>query len=480
MAIKGQIFELLIEDMTDEGAGIGKADGYPLFVKDTVVGDRVRAQVIKDKKTYGYGRLIEIIEASPERVLQACPVAAPCGGCQLQALSYDAQLRFKEKKVRDALRRIGGIDLGGSDAPEFLPIISMENPWHYRCKAEYPVRRNSDGSIVTGFYAGRTHNIVSCGECLIGQSGDRDILDTVIGWMNEFDVEPYDEETGLGLVRHIMIRTSGSTGEKMVCLIINGKRLPFADELAARLGETVTSFSYSVNTQRNNVIMGREVKTVSGRPYLEDAIDGIKYRISPQSFYQVNPQQTARLYDRALEFANLTGSETVWDLYCGIGTISLFLAKSAKQVYGVEIIPAAVDNARENAAINGIENAEFFVGKAEEVLPQRFAKTGERADVIVVDPPRKGCDETLLRTMAEMSPSRIVYVSCNPATLARDVKILKDLGYRPEKICPVDMFPQTVHVESIALLQRLSNTRSKEVTLDVDMKDYHRIKSEGR
>ncbi|MBQ7248267.1 MAG: 23S rRNA (uracil(1939)-C(5))-methyltransferase RlmD [Lachnospiraceae bacterium] len=445
---KGQIVEIRIEDMTEDGAGIGKYEGYPLFVKDTVPGDFVRAQVIKDKGNYGFGRVMEIIEPSPDRVEPICPISRPCGGCQLQAMSYGAQLAFKQKRVTSALTRIGG-----QPADRVLPIIGMDEPVRYRNKAEYPVRMSRDGRIVMGFYAGHTHSVIECEDCIIGQQSDMKILSLIRGWMERYGIAPYDEESGRGLVRHVMIRTSHARGEQMVTLVINGKRLPHQTELAAELG-FVSSLSYSINTEKNNVIMGREVRFISGRPYIEDEIGGIVYRISPQSFYQVNPLQTEKLYRKALEYAQLSGGETVWDLYCGIGTISLFLAQKARKVYGVEIIPAAIDNARENAAANGIANAEFFVGKAEEVLPGHFAHTGERADVIVVDPPRKGCDETLLRTIVEMAPERVVYVSCDPATLARDVKILADGGYELRAAQPVDMFAQTVHVEVVTLITR--------------------------
>jgi len=451
---KGQIAEITIEDMTEDGAGIGKYEGYPLFVKDTVPGDRVRAVVIKDKGNYGFGKALEILEISPDRVSPLCPISGPCGGCQLQALSYEAQLRFKQNRVISSLTRIGG-----QSADKVLPIIGMDKPLRYRNKAEYPVRMSRDGRIVMGFYAGRTHSVIECGDCAIGQPGDARILTLIKEWMEESGIAPYDEESGRGLIRHVMIRTSHARKEQMVCLVINDKKLPHQKALAAKL-DFVTSLSYSVNTEKNNVIMGREVRLISGIPYIEDEIGGIIYSISPQSFYQVNPVQTEKLYRTALDMAQLSGGETVWDLYCGIGTISLFLAQKARKVYGVEIIPAAVKNARENAELNGIPNAEFFVGKAEEVLPAHYAATGERADVIVVDPPRKGCDETLLGTIIDMAPERVVYVSCNPATLARDVRILCEGGYELVKVQPVDMFPQTVHVESCVLLERVSNRKT--------------------
>lgn len=472
---KGQIFEIKIEDMTDEGAGIGKADGYPLFVKDAVPGDVIRAELIKDKKTYGYGRLLEVCEASPDRIDPKCPIARPCGGCQLQALSYEAQLVFKENKVKAALKRIGGVTFDETE-----PVISMKDPWHYRNKAEYPVRKGKDGRILIGFYAGRTHSVIECENCLIGQEADAQVLGAVKRWMNEFGIEPYDEEAGTGTVRHVMIRTSFASGEQMVCLVVNTKKLPFANELSRLLPKTVTSFSYSVNLKKTNVIMGDRTVPVFGEAFLEDVICGVRYRISPRAFYQVNPAQTEKLYAKALEYAGLSGNETVWDLYCGIGTISLIMAKKAKKVYGVEIIPEAVKNAQENAVLNDINNAEFFTGRAEDVLPEHFAKTGEKADVIVVDPPRKGCDGSLLHTIALMAPKRLVYVSCNPATLARDVSIMREFGYEVKKVQPVDMFPWTGHVETVVQLVNIGAKPDYTVRLEVDVDEFYKTVGEEK
>ena len=360
MAEKGQIFQVEIIDMTEDGAGIGKADGFPLFVKDAVVGDTVRVEVIKNKKTYAYARILEVVSASKDRVTPACEFARPCGGCQIQALSYEAQLKFKEEKVKNNLIRIGGVN-----EPNVLGIIGMDEPFRYRNKAEYPVRAGKSGEIAVGFYAGRTHSIIECGECLIGQPGDAKILNAIKKWAKEFGIAPYDEASGKGFLRHVMIRSSQASDDVMVCLVINSKKFKFADELTALMkGVGVTSLSYSVNLENTNVIMGREVRGIYGPLYIEDKILDVRYRISPLSFYQVNPIQTEKLYATALSFAGLSGNETVWDLYCGIGTISLFLAKSAKKVYGVEVIPQAIDDARESARLNGISNAEFFVGEA--------------------------------------------------------------------------------------------------------------------
>ena len=446
---KNDIVTLKIEDCGIDGEGIGKADGFTVFVKDAVIGDTVRAKIMKAKKNYGYGRLEEIITPSPDRVEPKCQFARQCGGCQLQALSYEKQLEFKTSKVRGHLERIGGF----TDIP-MEKILGMEQPFHYRNKAQFPVGKSKDGRIITGFYAGRTHSIIENRDCALGVTRNKEVLDRVIAHMEKFHIQPYDENTGKGLVRHVLIRYGFFTDEMMVCLIINGEKLPGEEALVKSLRqipETV-SVMVNVNKKRNNVILGEKVRLLWGQPYITDKIGEISYQISPLSFFQVNPYQTGRLYGKALEYAQLSGNETVWDLYCGIGTISLFLAQKAKMVRGVEIIPAAIENAKENACLNGFDNTEFFVGKAEEVLPEQFARTGERADVIVVDPPRKGCDETLLSTIIKMQPDRVVYVSCDSATLARDLKYLCERGYELKKVCPVDMFPNTVSVETVVLL----------------------------
>ena len=446
---KNDIVTLKIEDCGIDGEGIGKADGFTVFVKDAVIGDTVRAKIMKAKKNYGYGRLEEILEPSKDRVQPECQFARQCGGCQLQALSYEKQLEFKTNKVRGHLERIGGF----TDLP-MEPILRMEVPFHYRNKAQFPVGKSKDGRIITGFYAGRTHSIIENRDCALGVSQNKEVLDKVISHMEKYQIQPYEENAGKGLVRHILIRYGFFTDEMMVCLILNGEKLPREEVLVESLREIpqITSIMVNVNRQRNNVILGDKVRLLWGKPYITDKIGEISYRISPLSFFQVNPYQTGRLYGKALEYAQLSGDETVWDLYCGIGTISLFLAQQAKMVRGVEIIPAAIENARENARLNDFSNTEFFVGKAEEVLPEQYKKTGERADVIVVDPPRKGCDEMLLSTIIQMQPKRVVYVSCDSATLARDLKYLCERGYELKKVCPVDMFPNTVSVETVVLL----------------------------
>ena len=464
---KNDIVTLEIVDCGTDGEGIGKADGFTVFVKDAVIGDTIMAKIMKAKKNYGYGRLMEILKPSPYRVEPVCLSARQCGGCQLQAVSYEEQKVFKEKKLRGHLERIGGF----TNLP-MEPLIGMDEPYHYRNKAQFPVGRNKEGKIVTGFYAGRTHAIIENRDCALGIPENKDVLDRVIAHMEKYNIAPYDEVTGKGLVRHIFVRYGFFTGELMVCLIINGQDLPHQRELVEKLCEIpgMTSISLNMNKKRSNVILGDKVKTIWGKEYITDKIGDISYEISPLSFFQVNPQQTWKLYSKALEYADLHGEETVWDLYCGIGTISLFLAQKAKFVRGVEIVPAAIEDAKRNAQINHIENVEFFVGKAEEVLPREYEKNGVYADVIVVDPPRKGCDAMLLKTILKMQPKRVVYVSCDSATLARDLRFLCDNGYELKKVCGVDQFPQTVHVETVVLLSK-GEVDSKKIRVEFSLED---------
>ena len=485
MIQKNDIFELQIEDITEQGEGIGRVSGYALFVKDTVPKDLVKVKVIKAGKSYGYGKCLEVIRPSDDRVVPRCPAASPCGGCQLQAMRYPAQLAFKRRKVTEHLRRIGGLEAGcgeDRDVPVYVePVIGMEEPWEYRGKFLVPVRRRKDGGIAMGFYAGRTHSVIETPHCYLGDAVYDKILAVVKEFLTEFGIAPYEESSGKGTVRHVMIRKGKKTGQIMVCLVINAKKLPHAEQLAERLSAIpgLVSFSLNVNRERNNVIMGSQIIPVMGKPYIEDRIGDVVYRISPLSFFQVNPEQTEKLYGKVLEFAALTGKETVWDLYCGTGTISLFLAGHARRVYGVEIVPDAVKDARFNARRNGIENAEFFCGRAEEVMPALLGQGAEgtdTADTAVVDPPRKGCDAALISTLIRMKPGKIIYVSCDSATLARDLKILcRDGGYSIECVQPVDMFPQSGGIETVVCL---SNKKSKDyVEIGVDAEDYYRIKN---
>lgn len=480
---KNDMVTIEIEDMGNAGEGIGKVNGYTLFIKDAIIGDVVEAKIIKAKKNYGYARLMNIISPSKYRVKNPrCPIARKCGGCQIQEMEYSRQLMFKEDKVRGNLVRIGGVPVELIDRV-MEPIVGMENPFYYRNKAQFPIGVDKSGKVIAGFYAGRTHSIIPNTGCVLGVEVNKTILDCIVTFMEEFAIRAYDEERHEGLVRHVLIRYGFRTKEIMVCLVINGSCIPHQETLVGRLKEIpgMASITISVNREKTNVIMGTEIKLLWGQGYITDYIGGVKYQISPLSFYQVNPVQTEKLYNLVLEYANLSGKETVWDLYCGIGTISLFLAQRAEKVYGVEIVPQAIGDARNNARINHIPNAEFYVGKAEEVLPEHYRTYGKghggeamRADVIVVDPPRKGCEESLLQTMVDMEPGRIVYVSCDSATLARDVKFLRGKGYEVERVRAVDQFAHTVHVETVCLLSnRKPDTK---VRIDVDLEDYYRIK----
>ena len=486
---KNDIFELEITDMGVDGEGIGHFEGMTFFVKDALIGDVIRARATKLKKNYGYARVEEVVTPSAFRVEPKCPHHRRCGGCQIQALSYDKQLEFKQEKVRGNLIRIGGFSPEEIDA-KMLPVVGMDEPFRYRNKAQFPVGTDREGNLVTGFYAVRTHSIIPVDDCLLGVEENAVILNAVKEWMIANGVTAYDETTGKGLLRHVLIRFGFTTKEIMVCLIINGRSLPAQNDLISRLEkmEGMTSISINSNTKNTNVILGDVTECIWGQAYITDYIHlrdtendftmtetAVAYRISPQSFYQVNPVQTEKLYSTALDYAELTGEEYVWDLYCGIGTISLFLAQKAKKVYGVEIVPQAIEDAKNNAKLNGIENAEFFVGKAEEVLPEFYANLKEgdamlTPDVIVVDPPRKGCDEACLNTMLKMHPKRIVYVSCDSATLARDLRILCDGGYELEKVRAVDQFPHTGHIETVVLLSK-GEVDSKKIRVEFSLED---------
>ncbi len=448
---KNDIHNITITDIGDHGEGIGKADGYTLFVKNTLPGEEVKTLVVKANKSYGYGKALEIIKPSPHRIVPPCSAAGRCGGCTLQHLEYQEQLKLKQNKVKQDLIRIGGFE--SACVP---PVIGMDEPWHYRNKAQYPVSR-SKSTIDIGFYSLGSHNITVCDNCLIGSRANKKILDAIKSFMERNNVSAYNEETGKGLVRHILIREGRFTGEIMVCLVVNSNSFKYKKELISSLDniKNIRSIVINHNTLRSNVIMGDKCETIWGSDYITDSIGDLKFKISALSFFQVNPAQTYKLYSKALEFADLKGNETVIDAYCGIGSISLFLARQAKKVYGVEIIEAAVENAKENAKLNNIDNAEFYTGKAEDVVPLLYNEKGVTPNVMVVDPPRKGCDKSLLELMLRMEPQKIVYVSCDSATLSRDLKILCSNGnYNLDKVQPVDMFPMTYHVETVCLLTK--------------------------
>lgn len=453
---KNDIVQVEITDLGTDGEGIGKIDGYTLFVKDAIIGDFVEVKIMKAKKSYAYAKLEKVITPSLFRVEPKCGFAKSCGGCQLQAMSYEKQLDFKNNKVKNNLIRIGGFSQEFISSVMETPI-GMEEPFHYRNKAQFPFGYDKEGNIITGFYAGRTHSIIANTDCALGAAENEEILNVILDFMKEYNVPAYREADGTGLIRHVLIRKGFSTGQLMVCLVINGKKIPHADVLVDSLCRIsgMTSISYSVNTEKTNVIMGLEIHNLWGQERIEDTIGELTFTISPLSFFQVNPVQTERIYGKALEYADLQGNETVWDLYCGIGTISLFLAQKAGRVYGVEIIPEAIEDAKQNAVRNNISNAKFYVGKAEEVLPQKYESENIYADIIVVDPPRKGCDEACLSTMVKMKPKKIVYVSCDSATLARDLKYLSENGYEIQKVCAVDNFPQSSHVETVVRLSKV-------------------------
>ncbi len=543
MVNKNEIYEVTIEDIGTEGQGIGHIDGEAVFVKDTLPGDVAVVKIIKAKKTMAYGRLMEIKVPSESRVKPLCDVARSCGGCTLQHMDYMAQLEFKWNKVRELLKRVGGIenpdelmeyvDVDGTIHTEIGKIddghkiindnkvvdndremnnyknsdlakirkfaYGLSKPYHYRNKMQFPVGLDKEGKAVLGFYAGRTHSIIPLTDCVIGHPVNKELIKAVKEYIDKYKVSVYDEEKNTGLIRHVLTRVGFHTGELMVCLVVNGDDIPHAEELYGNIEKVVDdfnnthvaeasednlrinnntvltesetnnnlnirddkagkitfkSFMININKDKTNRILGFSSKVLRGDGFITDYIGDIRFSISPESFFQVNPAMTEKLYNKALEYAGLTGGEKVWDMYCGIGSISLFLAQKAKKVFGVEIVPQAIEDAEKNAALNGLTNAEFFTGKAEEVVPELYEKDHDRysADVVVVDPPRKGCDEKLLDTICSMAPKRLVYVSCDPATLARDIKYLSEKGFKLEKAAVYDQFSHGVHVETVALL----------------------------
>ena len=438
-----------IEDLTHDGNGVAKIDGYPLFIQGALPGETVEVHVLKTLKNYGFAKVIEILKKSPERVDATCQYFAQCGGCQLQHLSYEGQLKWKQNMVANVMKRLGKID-----APVH-PVKGMEEPWNYRNKSQIPFAQNEAGETVAGFYKTKSHAIVDMDRCLI-QTGEADtMMGDLKGELVALGIRPYDEKSHQGMLRHVVVRKARATGEVMIVVVTKSKKLPQAAALVEKLRElvpNVTSIVQNVNSEKTNVIFGDETLTLWGKDTIEDTIGNVRFEISARSFYQVNPIQTEVLYKQALDYAQLTGKERVIDAYCGIGSISLFLAQQAGQVMGVEIVEEAIEDAKRNAELNGLTNTYFEAGPAEEVIP-RWYKEGKEADVLVVDPPRKGCDEALLNTIIEQKPKRIVYVSCNPATLARDLRILEDGGYKTQEVQPVDMFPHTTHCEAVAWLE---------------------------
>ncbi|MGG7621300.1 23S rRNA (uracil(1939)-C(5))-methyltransferase RlmD [Bacillus coreaensis] len=443
---KNDYIEVVFEDLTHDGAGVAKVEGYPLFVKNALPGEKAKIKVIKVNKGYGFGRLEEILEQSPYRVDAPCPIYKECGGCQLQHLSYEGQLLAKEKQVRDVLTRIGKLE-----NVKVHPVLGMSEPWRYRNKAQVPVGER-EGGLIAGFYQQRSHEIIDMEACMIQQEKNDEVVQAVKRICTKYGVTAYNEQRHKGTLRHIMARHGQVTKEVMVVLVTRTSELPNKEKIVKEIVESVEgvkSIIQNVNSKKTNVILGDETRVLWGEEVIYDLIGNVKFAISSRSFYQVNPEQTKVLYDQALTYAELSGQETVIDAYCGIGTISLFLAQKAQKVYGVEIVPEAIADANRNADLNGIDNVEFAVGEAEVVIPNWY-KEGIVADVLVVDPPRKGCDDALLQTIIEMKPKKVVYVSCNPATLARDLRVLEDGGYRTVEVQPVDMFPHTTHCEAVA------------------------------
>jgi 23S rRNA (uracil1939-C5)-methyltransferase len=449
MIEKNKDYIIDITGMGYEGEGVGKIDNFTVFVQGALLGETVQVKIVKVAKNYAYGKLLEVVEASKHRTEPGCGIYKSCGGCQMQHMSYEGQLEFKTQRVKDVMERIAKIqDVVVHDT------LGMKEPYRYRNKVQLPVGKVND-EIRIGFYAPRSHDIKDMDTCGIQHEVADKVVKLTREWIIKHNIEPYNELEDKGIVRHIMIRSGFKTGEVMVVIVTREEKLPYLKEFVEVMHNNIDglkSIIQNVNSKKTNVILGDKNKTLWGEGTITDYIDEFKFNISPMSFFQVNPFQTEVLYGKTLEYAGLTGNEIVFDAYCGTGTISLFLSQKAKKVYGVEIVPEAIEDAKKNALQNNIDNVEFLVGESEKVIPELIDK-GIKADVVVVDPPRKGCERSLLEAISKMQPKKIVYVSCDPATLARDLGILKELGYETKEIQPVDMFPQTAHVETVCLLE---------------------------
>ncbi len=458
MIRKNDVVRIMITDQTATGEGLGKVDSFPLFVKHAVIGDEADVIVTAVKKTYGYGRIKQIIKPSRYRVEPKCPVWKRCGGCQLLSMSYEGQLEYKTNKVREALRRIGGLQ-----NIDVEPAVGSDLVFGYRNKAQYPVGKDKNGEIVSGFYAGRTHEIIPNTHCALAPEDFGEILDAVIKWMKRFKVAAYDEVKHTGVVRHVFLRKGFKTGEISVCLIINARELKHKEELIKTLSgfENIKSISISVNLSNTNVIMGDDAEVIYGKDRIEDLLGDVSFLISPMSFYQINHDQTEKLYNCVKEFAGLKGSETVWDLYCGIGTISLFLAGKAGKIVGIEVVERAVEDAKENACRNNITNAKYYAGDVQELFPKLYKEYSGDENIVIIDPPRKGSDEKTLATIVELGPEKMIYVSCDPATLARDLKYMTANGYEVKKVRPYDLFPNSVHIETVVQLCKGNKSNDK-------------------
>ena len=448
MLEKSKIYEAEIVDYTSEGQGIAKVEGCAVFVPNAIVGEVCRIRIEKAAKTWAAGKIVEILERSPHRINRACPVAKLCGGCAFHHMDYEEETRMKAERVRSCLNRIGGENL------EEVPILATPTCEGYRNKAQYPVSAKK-GKAYAGFFRAGTHDVVETGRCLILSEESDAVKDIVVDYVNQYRVMPYDEKAHKGLLRHIYVRRGAVSGQVLVCLVLNGRRLPKPEVLIERLKKVpgFTTLVISVNTKVGNAVLGEEFITLYGPGYIEDTLCGLNFRLSPRSFYQVNHHQAQRLYEAAIQRAEITKNDTVLDLYCGVGTITLAMAKAAGKVIGVEVIPQAVEDARDNAARNGITNVEFFCGDAGQAALE-LEKQGIHADVVVVDPPRKGLNADTIEALYRFSPRRIVYVSCDPATLARDVALLKERGYQLKDAIAADLFPRCAHVESVCTLVR--------------------------
>ena len=452
MVEKNKRYKIEITDISSDGNGVGTVDGFAVFVPMTAIGDVAEVLVVKVLSRYAIGRLMEIITPSKDRTEPQCPVFKRCGGCHLQHISYPAQLDVKRGFINASMQRIGGFTDFQCDE-----ILGMDTPYRYRNKCIFPIGKDKNGNTVSGFYARRSHDIIPVEDCMMGSEINSAISKAVLEFMDENNISVYDEASHKGLVRRVFIREAKTTGEIMVVISINGKNIPKSDVLAKKLtdiSENIVSVYININTEKNNSVLGRENKLIFGKSVINDTLCGIEFKISPHSFYQINPVMTEKLYSRALEYADITENDTVLDVYCGIGTISLAAAKKAKKAVGVEIVEQAIINARENARDNGIENAEFFDDSAENAVP-KLIESGMKPDIVILDPPRKGSDEATLKAIVSAAPKRIVYVSCNPATLARDARYLADNGYTLTACTGVDMFPNTNHVETVVLMSRV-------------------------
>lgn len=447
---KNENYMVTIDNMGYEGEGVGKIAGFTVFVAGAIIGEKVLIKIVKTSKNFAFGKLLEVIEKSISRVEPVCSIYKSCGGCNLQHIDYEAQLEFKTNRVIQVINRIGKLE-----EVTVHPTLGMESPYNYRNKVQLP-SSNKNGEVKIGFYAARSHDIINMENCYIQDSVADIVVKLTRLWIKEFNIQCYNEENQQGILRHVMIRKGSKTGQVMVVLVTNGKSLPYKEEfisIVTKKIKGIVSVIQNINSEKTNVILGETCITLWGKDTITDYIGEFKFEVSPLSFFQVNSVQTEVLYDKVLEYANLSDGEVVLDAYCGTGTISLFLSQKAKKVYGVEIVPQAIENAKINAKVNNVENTEFLVGEAEVIIPE-LINDGVIADLVVVDPPRKGCDKTLLEAISHMGPKTIIYVSCDPGTLARDLGILNELGYITKEIQPVDMFPQTAHVECVARIEK--------------------------